>query len=447
MNSLMNINSLEGVMSELDLFTVPVTNTQIESGVYVYYQPLAPVDNADVIEYVVPGSDDYIDLSKTVWEIKGKLLMDDGTDVPAAKDLATPANNFLHSLIQQGDAYLNDFQVTKGNQTYAYKAYIEKLLNFNKDYKETALSTCLWSTDTTARFNDLGVVAASHNNGGKRRRAYLTGSKTVEMSDKLHMDIFNVNKYLINNVTLKIKLTRTPARFYLVRTPEATLAAADHNYKFKITEAVLKIRKIKVSSATQLAHNRVLTNLKSAKYHINHSDIKHLAVVAGTTVCNWDNVFLGSIPTRIIIGFIKAAAMEGSYSENPYMFSHYSVNFLALYVDGISFPSKPYVLDYANDLYLRSYLDFLEGCSKWGNNKSNGISRTDYKGGNTFYVFDMTSDLSGASDHFNLVKQGSVRLEVHFAAALPENVNILIYGESEHVMLIDSNRTVAVDYK
>src|SRR3981189_575 len=138
MNSLINIESAEGAMSELDLFSVPVTNTMIENGIYVYYQPLAPVDNADVIEFVIPATDDYIDLSRTFLELEGKMTLMDGTALTADTGAIFPVNNFLHSLFKQVDVTLNDFQVVKGSQTYPYKAYIEKLLNFDNSFKETA---------------------------------------------------------------------------------------------------------------------------------------------------------------------------------------------------------------------------------------------------------------------------------------------------------------------
>ena len=440
MNSLINIESAEGAMSELDLFSVPVTNTMIENGIYVYYQPLAPVDNADVIEFVIPATDDYIDLSRTFLELEGKMTLMDGTALTADTGAIFPVNNFLHSLFKQVDVTLNDFQVVKGSQTYQYKAYIEKLLNYENSFKNTALSSCLWITDTPGYFNETDASPAGKNKGGIARQKYIALSETVQMADKLHVDIFNLNKYLLNNISVKIKLIRSVNKFYVMKS-----ANLNNEYMFKITKANLKVRKVKVASSVQLAHNRVLTNLKTAKYPINYSEIKVFSVVQGNSSVTLDNIFLGSIPTRIIVSLVLSSGMEGSYTENPFNFKHFDINFMSLYIDGIAFPSKPYQPDFEKKLYLPCYNDFLEGCNKLNNNKSNGISRVDYVNGNCLFVFDLTPDLSGTSDHFNLIKQGSVRLEIKFAKTLPANVNILIYGESEHLMLIDSNRTVVID--
>jgi hypothetical protein len=40
-------------------------------------------------------------------------------------------NNFLHSLFKQVDVFLKEKQVTQATSTYAYRAYLETLLNYS----------------------------------------------------------------------------------------------------------------------------------------------------------------------------------------------------------------------------------------------------------------------------------------------------------------------------
>src|SRR6266851_1799017 len=430
-------------MSELDLFTVPLTNAQIDQATYAYYQPLAPLANADTIEFIVPGTgSDYIDLSRTVLEITGKLTKVNGAFYAVADIMNFPVNNFLHSLFKQCDVSLNDHQISKGSQTYPYKAYLEKLLNFSTNTKTSSLSTALWYDDTPGEFE--GTVAAAGNvnanEGGKVRGEFTSNSKQLEMLDKLHIDIFNTGKYLLNNVTLRIKLTRSPNTFYLMKTAAAIEGV------FTITKAALKIRKVKLTPSVQLAHSSVLTNMKTAKYPIANSEIKTFCITTGANSANIDNIFLGNLPTRVIIGLVDAKAMSGDFTLNPFNFQHFNLNFMALYIDGVMIPSRPYQPDFANNQYLQCYQDFLEGCNKWGNDKSNGINRSAYGKGNTLFILDLTPDLSAASGHFNLLKQGSMRLELRFNVALAQNVNVIIYGESENLIQIDSNRAISLDY-
>ena len=61
------------------------------------------------------------------------------------------------------------------------------------------------------------------------------------------------------------------------------------------------------------------------------------------------------------------------------------------------------------------------------------------------FCFDLTPDL-GESDHYSLVKTGSIRLGVTFAEDLPNTVNIIIYAEFQNVLEIDRNRNVFYDF-
>ena len=61
-------------------------------------------------------------------------------------------------------------------------------------------------------------------------------SKSVKMMGKLHLDLFCQDKYLLNQVNLKIKLRRRREAFALV--------ADAANYKVKIKKMALYVRKV-----------------------------------------------------------------------------------------------------------------------------------------------------------------------------------------------------------
>ena len=61
------------------------------------------------------------------------------------------------------------------------------------------------------------------------------------------------------------------------------------------------------------------------------------------------------------------------------------------------------------------------------------------------YAFDLSSDLA-EERHFNLAKQGTVRVELKFGAALPNTVTVVAYAEFENVIEIDRNRNVIYDF-
>jgi hypothetical protein len=47
---------------------------------------------------------------------------------------------------------------------------------------------------------------------------------------------------------------------------------------------------------------------------------------------------------------------------------------------------------------------------------------------------------------FQLIKQGNLRMEIHFAEALTATINVLMYAEFDNVIEFDRNRQVLFDY-
>ena len=159
-----------------------------------------------------------------------------------------------------------------------------------------------------------------------------------------------------------------------------------------------------------------------------------------------ENVYLGVLPNRVVLCFIDNDAYNGAYNKNPFNAKHNDINVIALYVDGRQVPSKPLQPNFAEGAYVRSYLDLFASKGKAFENDENAVTRADYGNGYTFFGFDLSPDLFPDDGHFNIVRKGNLRLEVHFAAALPQTVNFVVYGEFETVLEIDRNRNVVYDY-
>jgi hypothetical protein len=47
---------------------------------------------------------------------------------------------------------------------------------------------------------------------------------------------------------------------------------------------------------------------------------------------------------------------------------------------------------------------------------------------------------------FQLIKQGNLRVEIHFAEALTATINVIMYAKFDNVIEIDRNRQVLFDY-
>ena len=93
---------------------------------------------------------------------------------------------------------------------------------------------------------------------------------------------------------------------------------------------------------------------------------------------NQENLFLGQLPKRLVIGMVENKAFNGDKEMNPYNFQHFDADYLALHVDGKQFPSKPLIPDFANGLCTRSYASLFTGTGYMGHDCGNQISCKEY---------------------------------------------------------------------
>ena len=276
------------------------------------------------------------------------------------------------------------------------------------------------------------------NAGLISRRKYTTQSRVVEMMGRLHLDLFLQDRFLLNGVDVKIRLVRSKDAFALM---------ADGNnptYKVHIVNASIFARKATLSPAVQTAHIKALEK-GTAKYPLRPVDCKVYSIPQGAMSYTHENLFLGTLPKRLVLCCTDNDAFNGSYAKNPFNAKHNAINFLAVYVDGRQVPAKPLHPNFAERLYVRSYTNLFSSTGKVAQDEGNGLTRADFGNGYTFFGFDLTPDACDGSC-FHLIQKGNLRVEIHFAAALEQTVNVVAYGEFEAVLEIDKNRNVILDY-
>lgn len=106
-----------------------------------------------------------------------------------------------------------------------------------------------------------------------------------------------------------------------------------------------------------------------------------------------DNVFLGQLPKRVIVGLVSNKAFNGDFKANPFNFQDYMLNFFSLYIDGEQIPSRPLQPDYSNDneLSVLAYHTLFTGTGIHFHNSGNDIARTVYARVFPFSLIILTS--------------------------------------------------------
>ena len=430
--------SCECLKSELDLFAVPTTQTSILSGGYVEYNPVSSIGDGTPIEFDVCGSgQDYIDLANTQLYVKAKIVNHDNTII--ADDAAVgPVNNFLHSLFSEVEVKLNGTLISSTNNTYPYRAYLENVLSYGQDAKDSQLQSCMYYKDVAGQMDILAVRGDNARNRGLSARAgFFAESATVEMLGRVHSDIFSQEKYLPSDIEMRLRLVRSKDAFCL-------MGAAGARFKVKITECKLFVRKVKLLSSVFNAHQKAF-GLGNAKYALHRVVCKMFTVPMNAYDFTQEKVFSGQLPTRLVIACVDNDAVNGTYAKNPFNFKNFDLTSLKVYIDGQQQQIKPLSMNFTDNQYLNGYMSLFSGTGKLYKDEGLHISRTDFRGGYAMYAFDLTPDLADG-DHFNLIKEGSVRVDMSFRAALPNTINIIVYGEFENILEIDGARNVVLDY-
>ena len=242
--------------SALDLFTVPPTNITYNGYRIVEINPTS--ESITPIEFVIPGSREYIDFSRSYFRMDLILKKTDGGNLVAASQRWLAPNAF-HTIIKQPSIYVNGTLTTEQTDTYAYKAYLETILNYGTEDEKTILRPQGYYSALDHPGNDLTAnqIDDTHNDytalSEERRKAVdglleikdkTTVGKTIQLFGLPHVDLFNTGRMLIPGVDLKMRFTLNDPKFFMngltAVATDVRLQASD--LKMKFYACMVKVR-------------------------------------------------------------------------------------------------------------------------------------------------------------------------------------------------------------
>jgi hypothetical protein len=424
---------VEGLPSALDLFSMPPYQTSVFQHYYVDVRPVSQITDSSPVEFQISnGGSDYVDLKRSRLHVKLKVSHSDGTTLAKDEHVA-PVNLFMQALWSQVAVYLQGQLVSSANSHYPYKAYIQTLLNYGAEAKESQLQAQLFYKDigeTQADIESTDPVTGT-NSGLSSRGTFIAVSKTVTMEGALCEDIFNIGRYLVYGVDMSVKLFRSSSSFCLIS------GKSGQEYKIDLQDIYFKICKLKMNSALILTHNKLFEK-SNALYPFTKTEVKMSSIPSSQQSYVWDSVFQSQCPNRLIVGFVNGDGASGSYTKNPFNFQSSFVKTVALYLDGVSVPGRPVEAD-----DVSAYVNLFEGVSRWAQDSGNYIERAEFSLGNGLFVFNLEPVFLD-SDYLSLLKTGNLRLEVQFKSALSKTVSCIVYGEFPSLIEIDQTRNVFV---
>ena len=139
---------------------------------------------------------------------------------------------------------MNDIQISRSNSLYSIRSYFNRMLGYTPQQKNTILKGEGYYNDT----GDVEEVTDKTKNIGFKDRMGFAKQKFF-LCGKLVEGFLNQHRYLIPNVSLKIRLRRTPPAFYILQKTLDNTHPLDA--KIVISNAILHLRNFQRQSSRQ----------------------------------------------------------------------------------------------------------------------------------------------------------------------------------------------------
>ena len=437
----MNTFSNECIASELNLFSDPLTQTEIVDSRLIEYTPITSIDKLNRICFSINGSgSDFVKLNSSFFIVNVQISKKDATDF-TDDDSFYPVNNFFHSIFNKIEIFFNRTLILTDSSNYAYRAYFQTLLNFNSDDQENLLSASLWKKDSCTKMES--ISEKDGNDGGRYRFNRLKKidekNYSIQLAGRLFIDLFNTDQLMLNGVNIDIDLIQNENAFPFVSKVPLV---------FNINQISYYVRKMKLNP-TVFSDIEDRLSKSPAMYPFIRSKLKTFNILANNQSIHHENVILGTLPARIFIAFIETSAFHGnsslSVTKNPFNFKNFNIDYICVYKNGIQIPSRAFQPDFDQSEYMRSYLSVFQSTNTFYQNNSVNINYDEYADGFTIWGFDLTTDQCD-DDYYRAPESGNIKLEVRFKNLLSSNATALIYADYNCTLQITNNREVITDY-
>jgi len=440
--------------AELDLFSDCGENVQVEKILWDEF-PCDDVLTNEISELNFTlragGDKTLVDLSRAQLYVKMKIINKDGSDITDTMDKATPTkvsikatekvapiNNTLHSIFEDCTVYLNDVEVTSANKLYPFSSYLMDLFDTTSEQKTSYMTSQLWYKN--------GAFNNTTTNAGYKARGKHFGSEPYGMIGKLHSELFNQERYLLNGVEVKVKMTLAKPKFYLMSNEKKdNVTVPNDSYKIKIIDAKMYVPYVHVNKETMMDIEKNIEK-KPAVYHVKHIITKAFPILTSTLEHTIDNVSKGQMPSKIIVGFINAKAKQGELDTTPLFFGGYNMKKIELNVNGMPYSKRALTSDYKQNAYAKTYMNLFESLNyiEDGANTPQ-INSSEFEYGYALYPFNLNPGC--CSDPGIFKKSGDVSIYIEFEEdPRAQNLQMIVMSVYDKCIKIDSDRNFTKDW-
>lgn len=332
-----------------------------------------------------------------------------------------------------------------GQDHYAYKAYVEKLLRYSPEANSYHLAPAVFLPDNKSFFSSWTVYNSTETlskvpaekvkENFWKRTAFVLNNNDAKFSlvSELHLDIFQASRFMPPGLQFTLHFLRAPKAFYM----KSKLANPD--FWIKIIDFKIDVNYITLE--TPLYNSMASARTQVVPY--NKVVIFKSQFPVGLTHLTFDitKSGIGILPRQLLIGMIETKAFQGDYQLSPFMFSHFKIAEIGLVKNGERHPIDPLTMDFrANKIqYSKVYQHFMRNLGL--DKKQNGchVTMETYPFGHTLFPFDLSND---RSNNFNLFpyQTGTLSVEIKLYETYEKPITLLIFACYSKALVINNGQ-------
>ena len=345
-------------MSSLDIFSVPSTDYTLQGYRMVPYHKLS--SSITPMKFSVQALEDYVDLNRSYFVIDLRLYSSATNGIVADANSASDGdntkfvyavNNLAHTIFKQINLRFNGTLMTEQTDTYAYSAFFQTLLNYNRDDGETLLQPQGWvnflnviPTLAAGGVNDDISTTAGylHNNDNllKTLTTPFRGNAVVRLIMRPYLPALHTGKIMVPGVEMNFELHFNSPDFYTFSTLTSGTGVKRYvTLREQDVDITLHLCRLSLNPDvySTLEGERKLRK-QVVKYPVVRDQIRTFTFNGATTVWTQDNLFLNRVPQRMIVGILDSTAFNGAKEKYPFAFQSKGVTSVRQFIEGEEYP-------------------------------------------------------------------------------------------------------------
>ena len=438
------------------LFQMPATDMSIQASREVRINPQTTGITPISFEFT---SSSYLDLSKSYIELELQVKNAGNGANWAAATRTHLVNNLAHSIFKQLVVRLHGTLITPQTDHYHQLAFIETVLNHSKEDTEDKLECqgfydCFDMPDDgdadefTANQQDtthadFAALPEDRKRAVLARVKFLAGNRVV-MRFTPALEVFRLSRLLVPNVQIQLELYLHNPDMWCIRYHDAVGG--------RMTEADISARLVLQQVSLQPNVDLEIRNKRnkgaSVSYPVVRSAIRTFSHTRTKRDFQVQDPFYKQVPNRLIVALVRQAAFNGDVRYNPFTYELYNLQTVTLTINGEEYPYTTLELNHDNgNKDVRGYHRFLQATGCLTSGRGNLIKKKDWGYGKKacLLAFDLTANKAVDTPVLNPEQTGDVVLKIHFGNDAPYDLTVLVYGEFENVIEINSIGAVTYD--